>query len=178
MRGALLARGAARCVPRKATLWAALSALSGSALSGCLSRAEEFTAGRLEARCDASIPVCATRASCALGDDSFARGRFPGAQRAVVYTPHPRSALTARLLLDEQVYPGTELLVRVYQVGCVDVLEERLVDIDIFARAGEDRVLDFTFELEGRGDHLIEWYSDAAASYTLNVSVAFKAGEE
>jgi hypothetical protein len=147
-------------------------------LSGCLSRDEEFTAGRLEARCEASIPVCATRAACALNNTTFASGRFPGAQRAIVYTPHPRTTLTARLLLDDQEYPGTELLVRAYQVGCVDVFEERLADIDIFQRAGDDRALDFTFELEGRGDHLIEWYSDAAASYTLTVSVAFKASEE
>jgi|GEM_PF-860864 len=159
-------------------LSALLAALPIAPLQGCLSRADELTAGRLEARCDASIPVCATRASCALSGETFARGRFPGAQRAVVYAPHPRSTLTARLLLDEQVYPGTELLVRAYQVGCVDVLEERLVDVDIFRRAGEDRVLDFTFTLEGRGDHLIEWYSDAAASYTLTVNVAFRASEE
>jgi hypothetical protein len=142
-----------------------------------MTREENFTQGRLEALCETPTAVCQTRASCELSEERFVTGAFPGGQRAVVYAPHPRTTLTVRILLDDQRYPGTELFVRAHQLGCVDSLEERLVDIDLFQRAGEDRTLDFTFELRGQGDHLIEWFSDASATYTLVVDVTFNPSE-
>ena len=42
----------------------------------------------------------------------------------------------------------------------------------------QTKTVDFTFELEGRGDHLLEWFSDAAASYTLIVDLAFERTED
>ena len=148
------------------------------ALSSCLSRQDNFTQGRLEELCEASLPICKTRVTCTLDEPSFVTGTFPGAQSAVIYTPHPRSILTVRLLLDDQIYPGTELLVRAYQVGCADIEEERLLDVDLFTRAGDDRVIEFTFTLNHRGDHLIEWFSDATATYAVNANLTYKFGEE
>ena len=138
-------------------------------LSSCLSNEDSFTAGRLERLCEASLPICQTRVTCQLDEKSYLTGVFPGAEKAMIYTPHPLTTVTVRFLLDQQSYPGTEMLVRAYQIGCVEVLEERLVDVDIFSRAGDDRILEFSFDLEGRGDHLIEWYADATVQYVVNI---------
>ena len=138
-------------------------------LSSCVSNEDSFTSGRLERLCEASLPICQTRVTCQLDEKSYLKGVFPGAEKAMVYTPHPLTTVSIRFLLDEQSFPGTEMLVRAYQVGCVEVIEERLVDVDIFARAGDDRILEFSFDLEGRGDHLIEWYADATVQYVVNI---------
>lgn len=138
-------------------------------LSGCVSREDSFTSGRIERLCEASLPICNTRVTCTVDEESYLTGVFPGAERALIYTPHPKTTVTLNLLFDEQIFPGGELLVRAHQIGCVEVKEERLVDVDVFERAGDDRIISFTFELEGRGDHLIEWFSDATASYVLTV---------
>ena len=149
-----------------------------STVLGCYSRADEFTQGRLHSVCSASIPVCQTRATCVVDDQSYIKGVFPGAERAIIYAPHPRTQVHVRILLDELQSPGTEFMIRAFQIGCIEKKEERIKDTNIFIRAGGDRVLDFTFDLEGRGDHLIEWFSDATAKYVLNVDFTFKAGEE
>ena len=152
--------------------------ISMTLLSSCLSREESFTQGRLEELCQTSVPICQSKVTCQLSDQNFITGVFPGAERAMVYTPHPRSTLTLRFLLDEQVYPGTEFLVRVYQVACLEKEEEHLRDIDIFKQAGQNRILEFSFDLVGEGDHLIEWFADASARYTLNASLEYKLSEE
>ena len=140
-------------------------------ISGCLSREENFTQGRLRAACESATPICSGRATCTLSPKRYLEGTFPGAERAILYLQHPRSQVTVRMLLAEQVYPGTELLVRVHELGCASAEEEQLVDVDIFRRAGDDRILNFTFDVDGRGDHLIEFFSDMSARYTVTVDV-------
>ena len=152
------------------TLMSLLTMLcSVSLLSSCISREESFTAGRIEKLCEASLPICNTRVTCSADEDTYLTGAFPGAERAMVYTPHPLTKVTLNFLIDEQIFPGTEMLVRAHQIGCVEIEEKRLVDVDIFQRAGDDRILSFSFDLEGRGDHLIEWFSDATATYVFTV---------
>ena len=146
-------------------LWSLCSMLC----AGCVSREDTFTEGRLERLCEASLPICQTRVTCALDEKSYLAGVFPGAEKAMVYTPHPLTTVTVRFMIDEQKFPGTEMIVRAHQIGCVEIQEERLVDVNIFTRAGDDRILEFSFELEGRGDHLIEWFADATATYLVNI---------
>jgi hypothetical protein len=144
--------------------------------SSCVSREESFTAGRIERLCEASLPICNTRVTCSADEDTYLTGAFPGAERAMVYAPHPLTTVTLSFLIDKQIFPGTEMLVRAHQIGCVEIEEKRLVDVDIFQRAGDDRILSFSFDLEGRGDHLIEWFSDATATYVFTVD--YKQREE
>ena len=148
----------------------ALALLSVCIFSACLSNEDTFTAGRIEKLCEASLPVCNTRVTCLVDEETYLRGVFPGAERALIYTPHPETTVTVSFLIDEQISPGTEMIVRAHQVGCVEVKEERLIDVDIFERAGDDRILSMTFDLEGRGDHLIEWFADATATYLVTVN--------
>lgn len=143
----------------------------------CQSRQEAFTQGRLETLCEASLPICKTRATCTLDDSSYISGIFPGSQSAVIYTPHPKTNIKVLLLLDKQIYPGTELMVRVYQIGCVEVKEEKWVDVDLFEQAGDDQIIELDFEVEGRGDHLLEIFSDATASYALGVKMSLRRDE-
>ena len=145
------------------------SVLISTLCMSCVSREDTFTEGRLERLCEASLPICQTRATCTLDEESYLTGVFPGAEKAMIYTPHPLTTVTVRFLLDEQAYPGTEMIVRAHQIGCVELEETRLVDVNIFTRAGDDRILEFSFELEGRGDHLVEWFADATATYSVTV---------
>ena len=139
--------------------------------TSCISTEESFTSGRLEHLCEASLPICNTRVTCIVDETSYLKGAFPGAERAMVYAPHPRTKVTIHFLIEDQIYPGTEMLVRAHEIGCVEIQEERLTDVDIFRRAGDDRILSFSFDLEGRGDHLIEWFADASAAYLLTIDL-------
>lgn len=143
-------------------------------LFGCLSQEEEFTEGRLETLCDGALPVCSLRAGCLLDSENFTRGRFPGSREVIVHAPVVESQLRVRLLFTEQVYPGTELLVQVHGPGCSTLEQVSLVDVDIFRRAGQDRILDFTLPLHEKGDHLLEVFSDMSAAWLLQVDVDFE----
>ena len=152
--------------------WLSILIMSTFSFLSCISNEESFTHGRLEKLCEASLPICNTRVTCTLDTESYLKGAFPGAERAMIYTPHPLTTVTIHFLINEQIYPGTEMLVRAHQIGCVEISEERLENVDIFTRAGDDKILSFSFDLEGRGDHLIEWFADATARYS--VAIDFK----
>lgn len=152
-------------------LIALTAALSAIALAACQTPEDEFTAGRLETPCDGTLPICAVRAGCVLDYGNFVRGAFPGAVRVVVRAERDRAILRLRLLLDDQLYPGTELLIQAHGIGCGAVEQIREVDIDLFARAGEDQTLEYTLPLPGRGDHLLELFSDMSARWVLAVDV-------
>jgi hypothetical protein len=145
--------------------------LLGMGLLGCESRIDDFTAGKLENLCQLSIPVCQTRVTCLIDEDHFISGDFPGSSAVLLYAEHPKNRLKVKILLSEEVYPGTELLIRLYDVGCVSSVEKKIKEMDIFLLAGEDQILDFEFELNGLGDHLIEIFSDMNAHYQLIVDI-------
>jgi hypothetical protein len=142
-----------------------------TSIMGCENRIDDFTAGKLESLCQVSIPVCQTRVTCLIDEDHFISGDFPGSAAVLLYAEHPKNRLKIKLLLSEEVYPGTELLIRLYDVGCVSSQEERVADRDIFLLAGEDQILDFEFEFNGLGDHLIEIFSDMNAHYQMIVDI-------
>lgn len=140
-------------------------------LLGCVSGEDAFTDGRLEDRCEGAVPVCQFRAGCVLGDDEFVRGEFPGAHRLVVRTELPRSRVRVRLLLSETLFPGTEVLIQLWTPGCGALDRVDLVDVDFFARAGDDGVLEFTLDAPEKGDHMLEVFADMSAAYVLVADV-------
>lgn len=141
-------------------------------LSGCVDDESIFTEGRIEDLCNGNIPACNTQASCVLDSGDFYRGVFPGGLRALVRTEETQAKLVVRFLLTEPIFPGTELLVQVSTPDCGDVDEEHPRDIDLFALAGDDRILEFELETTGRGDHLLEVFSDMSAAYLMTVEVS------
>ncbi len=140
-----------------------------SLLGSCLSDEALFTQNRLEDPCNAAIPVCNTQASCVLEDDEFYEGAFPGGARFIVRTQVDEATLIVRILLTEPLYPGTEILVQAHDLGCGDLDQAHPQDIDLFRLAGDDRILEFPLEVSGKGDHLLEIFSDMSSTYILNI---------
>lgn len=137
----------------------------------CVRQDEVFTQGRVKTTCGDAIPVCDTRAACVLDDNVFVEGAFPGGLKSIVRTESENNTLLVRFLLDDMSSPGSELLVRAHQPGCGQFNERHPQDVDLFERAGDDRILQYELELEGTGDHLVEIFSDMAADYTMTVTV-------
>ena len=137
---------------------------------GCTAE-ESFTSGRLQPLCEELIPVCSTKASCVLDQQSVLDAEFPGGHRFIVHSIDDDRTLVLRMLLADEVFPGTELFIRTYTPGCLDFKEERLLDVDFFDMAGADGILEFHFPLGGRGDHLVELFSDMSARYLLAVEL-------
>lgn len=136
-----------------------------------MSAEDGFVGARLERLCTQSIPICEVTASCILDDRSFVESSFPGGLRLIVTTERERATLELRLFLVSQVAPGTELGVQANAPGCGEVDEVRLVDVDLFQAAGGDRTFGWELELPGRGDHLVEIFSDMSARYLVTVDV-------
>ncbi|MEZ4459909.1 MAG: hypothetical protein R3E66_09300 [bacterium] len=137
------------------------------ALSGCVDDSRVFTQGRIEDLCNESIPLCGRQAACTLGNDEFFSSRFPGGQRVIVRTEFPDQTLNVRFQLDDLAFPGTELLVQAYSPDCGSYDEEHPRNIDLFELAGDDRIIEFNLDVPGRGDHLVEIFSDMSASYDM-----------
>ncbi len=157
--------------PTNAVRLLALIICAAPLLGGCLSDESVFTQGRLEDPCNGSIPVCATQAACVIDDDEYVRSEFPGGNRLIVRTETEQATVVVRILLTEPIDPGTELLVQVFEPGCGDFDEDHPRDIDLFEFAGDDRVMEFELDMPGRGDHLLEVFSDMSSEYLLAVIV-------
>ena len=138
---------------------------------GCATSEGIFAGDRIENLCNDALPVCGQRAGCVLTADEYLAGRFPGGQRLIVRTPTDSSRLLVRIFLDEQVFPGTELQIRAGNTGCDGFDQVLQRDIDLFELAGESQTLERELEVEGRGDHLVEFFSDMASSFFLTIDV-------
>lgn len=147
-----------------------LGALSGG-VGACVSAEDAFVGARLERLCTQSIPICDTLAGCVLDDKSYVSSSFPGGQRVIVRTDREVATVEVRLYLVTEEAPGTELSVQASAPDCGEVDQDRLADVDLFAAAGDDRTFTWTLDLPGRGDHLVELYSDMTADYLMTVDV-------
>ena len=139
--------------------------------SACIDDTRLFTDGRLEDPCNQAIPVCNTQAQCTLHSENFYEGEFPGGLRFIVRSEAERNTLITRFLLDDMIFPGTEMLVHVKTPDCGDHDEAHVQNRDLFDLAGDDRVIEHHLDLPGRGDHLLEVFSDMSASYQMTTTV-------
>lgn len=142
-------------------------------LGGCGDFRDVFADGRLEDLCDGATPVCATQASCVVDRDEFLRGRFPGGRKVVVRSLEDGGTLVVRVLLEEMIFPGTEVFLEASSPDCTAFERLRRTDEDFFALAGGDRVLQLEVDLPERGDHKVEIFSDMAASYLMTFDVEY-----
>jgi hypothetical protein len=138
-------------------------------LLGCAE--DSFTGGRAPMLCTDAHAVCRVTAGCVLDEQSYVRGRFPGAVRVLLDAPMAPLEWRVRLHFTEMVATGTELLVQLSDPSCsTDPFEGRahLVDVDPFERAGSDRTLVLDeFRTDTVGEHLLEVFSDAHATWLL-----------
>ena len=137
---------------------------------GCTTAEEIFTEGRIENRCNDSVPVCGSQAGCVLGTDQFLAGRFPGGQRVVARTETDLTRVVVRFLLIDRVFAGTQIITRAYDTGCTDFDDKRHEDRDLFELSGDEGILEFHLDVEGRGDHLIEVFSDMGSGFLMTVT--------
>ena len=158
-------RPCARCV---------VVALVASLAFACETAEEAFVGDRIGVLCDDSYWICNVPTGCVLDQKHYVEGSFPGVRRVVVETDEPERDVQARLFFSAQEAPGTELLAQLYEPSCIlDTTRGRshLQDVDVFDRAGDDRMLVFDFEALEPGEHLLEIYSDASAGYLLVIEL-------
>jgi hypothetical protein len=152
-----------------------LALLVGPGLSGCLDDERSFTQGRLETLCEDTIPVCGTFARCTLGEDEYVEASFPGGLNTIVRSDFDRAEAVVRVLLTTPTFAGSEIQVRLWSTACATFDELRLVDTDLFEIAAPTNVLEAQLEVDGRGDHLLEIFSDAASGYLVTVALEERA---
>lgn len=134
-------------------------------VTGCQSAEDAFVGSRIENLCNASIPACGKQASCVLAQDEYIAGRFPGGKNIIVRTDSDRTRFIVRTLILDATYPGTEFYARAFDVGCTDFDEAREIERNLFDVAGDNATIEYPLEVEGRGDHRVEFFSDLAAEF-------------
>lgn len=169
-----IAPGQKRKARKTAGHLAAVLAMATLAATGCINDEDVFTDGRLENLCLDNIPACNTSAQCVLKEDQFFRGEFGGGIRMLARTQFDESTLIVGFLFTEQIDPGTELQVEVFTPDCGDFEEEHPKDRDLFELAGDDRTLFFELDMPGRGDHMVQIFSDMNAEYLLRFEIEEK----
>ncbi len=145
--------------------------LLGLMVAGCVTAEDEFTQGRLEKTCDGAIPICTFQAACVLGRRDFLEGSFPGGQRFIIHTDDLDQRVVVRLLFTEMIYPGTEFMLQLYGPACSSREEKHVLDVDLFERAGDDQIVEFSLPINTPGDHMLEMFGDMAASYLLAIEL-------
>ncbi|MCB9557198.1 MAG: hypothetical protein H6707_13910 [Deltaproteobacteria bacterium] len=146
---------------------------------GCIptTSREAFTQGADEIPCSATYPVCRGKfAGCRLANDSYISGTFPGSRKVVAETPPGDFKLQLRIYLDDRLSAGTDTEVLWYEPGCSEIYRYQLSKDgvggrDLFEIAGNNQVFSVTQRVVDAGDHLVEVFSDATASYLLRVDV-------
>ena len=139
---------------------------------GCGDAQSIFTEGRIEKRCNDSVPICNRKASCVLLDDQYLQDHFPGGKTFMIRTEQDDTTVFARFLLIEPRAPGTEILVRVYSTSCGSFAEGTTKDADLFDYAGDDGIIEYELDVEGRGDHLVEIFSDMSSEFLFRFDAA------
>jgi hypothetical protein len=151
-----------------------IGALVVAASSSCQSPEEAFIGDRLLSLCDEAYWICDVPAGCVLGNNQYVEGVFPGVRRVVVVTEKEDIDVQVRLFFRTMEAPGTELLVQLYEPDCTvnpDLGQAHLVDVDLFSKAGDDRILAFDLTALQIGEHLLEIYSDSSVEYLLIAEV-------
>lgn len=140
-------------------------------VAGCGTDVDIFTDGRLEDRCTGAVPACGVQAGCVLDRDEYYQGAFPGGKYFIVRTETERAVLDTRVLLVDGTFPGNLFYVRAYDVGCGGFDEGRGEDRNLFDLAGDDGILEYGLEVTGKGDHLVEVFSDMTSTFYLTTDV-------
>ncbi|MEO1227554.1 MAG: hypothetical protein AAFZ18_01525 [Myxococcota bacterium] len=129
-----------------------------------------FTDGLDLDRCDGTFPVCESTAGCVLTETTYTEGEFPGQRQVIVNAP-AGAVLNVELFFVEQNAAGLDTEIRWHEPGCFETYRWLSDGEDVFRRAGESRVLAVSQQVREPGDHLVEIFSDAVATYRLRVRV-------
>ncbi|RME22570.1 MAG: hypothetical protein D6806_12790 [Deltaproteobacteria bacterium] len=130
----------------------------------------DFIAGADYEPCKSNLPVCQQTAGCALGENKYIEGDFPGYRNFVVTTPAD-TVIVVKIFFETRQHPGEDTEIIWYEPSCYDFYRYRSEGEDIFAIAGGDRVFEREQMVRNAGDHLVEVYSDAYAHYLIRVEL-------
>ncbi|HUJ26858.1 MAG TPA: hypothetical protein VLW85_12620 [Myxococcales bacterium] len=146
--------------------------LLASLAAACGGAEDDFTNGRAQVPCDASIPVCSTVAGCVLDSTNYTAGSFNqgGTLRIIVNTDGAANIETDLFFVNEGS-PGTDTEIGTWEAQCAARYSADSGGTDIFREAGPSRVWSRTQRVDTAGDHLVEVFSDAQADYLLKVVV-------
>jgi hypothetical protein len=153
---------------RRTTTLALLALLLGTLACGVTEG--DFIIGAEGDPCMSNIPICQTTAGCSINEAIYLEGDFPGLRNFVVNTPAD-TEIEVRIFFKTRLHPGEDTEIRWYEPGCADYYAYESMGIDIFSKAGSDRVFAQSQKVRMAGDHLIEIYSDATTHYFVRVEL-------
>jgi hypothetical protein len=132
----------------------------------------DFTADRSAVSCNSAIPVCTTYAGCSLDETNYVAGSFSQgpAVRFLVHTGGP-ATISVELYFTSEQSPGVDTEVTWYESACASSTTQASDGADVFAEAGANMVWKRSQQVTTEGDHLVELFSDAQASYLLRVEI-------
>ncbi|MBW1810825.1 MAG: hypothetical protein JRJ87_21720 [Deltaproteobacteria bacterium] len=139
-------------------------------LTGCGVSEGDFIAGADYDPCQSNIPICQQTAGCAMGENKYTSGDFPGYVNFLVTTPAD-TTIIVKLFFKTREHPGEDTEIIWYEPGCHDSYSYESQGKDIFAIAGGDRVFAQEQMVRREGDHLIEVYSDSLTEYFVRVEL-------
>ena len=148
----------------------AVCAVAVCLLTACPGKVEQFIGARAEDACNKDWNVCDTVVGCLIGGTTYISGRFPGTQQVGIQVFEP-SNVTISFLLEEADSAGTETDIDLWEDSCRSRVRLEITGKDFFAEADKTGQVTRTEELSGTGDHLIDFNSDARATYLFKVDV-------
>lgn len=150
-------------------------ALGGALIAAmaCGDRRSDFVGSRSLDGCDESWPICDKVAGCILGPESFRQGRLPGDGRFIVRISEP-SIVRVSFFLEEVSAAGEQTVITWYEDGCRARIREEIGGRTFVGEAERFNGISREAQLNGVGDHLVEFESDAQARFLLKVDVTPK----
>ncbi|MHB8875316.1 MAG: hypothetical protein ACYC8T_16650 [Myxococcaceae bacterium] len=139
-------------------------------LAGCGGRREEFIDSRVLERCDSQWPVCDQISGCLLGDASYVEGKFPGNSRLAVQIFEP-STVKMSFFIENVAAAGDETVISFYEDRCRSRVRHSVTGRTFVGEAEKVGWVTREADLSGVGDHLIEYTSDARASFLAKLEV-------
>jgi hypothetical protein len=144
-------------------------------VAACADAESQFIGERSFVPCAGVLPICTSsqNAGCVLDGATYTAGDFSegASRRVIVRTTTSAALIQVDLYLRTELSAGTDTEVTWNEVGCRDRTVLGSKGQDIFREAGDERIWSRTAQVITRGDHLVEVFSDAQASYLLRVSV-------
>jgi hypothetical protein len=135
-------------------------------LAGCSDDAA-FTLGLDHQVCEDNIPTaCGAVARCVLDRQHYIDGSFPSSQQLIVRTDGEADLVFQIYLTDERA-PGDDLGLSVEEPTCGESHSFDSAGRDPFRLAGSDGIVRIPLRVDQRGDHLVQLFCNAYASYTL-----------
>ncbi len=141
----------------------------------CCTAEDVFIGDRVYDPCDGNWPVCSYRAGCNLNEREYLAGTFPGSRRFIVET-EAEATIRVTIFYKEEISPGSDTEIHWYEPGCFERYSYTSEGADLFREAGNTGLLEKERTVYRPGDHLVEVFSDAVASYLLRIDV-FEPGE-